>query len=191
MSSFFISYIPVHFRLYFIMTNSRWVLSGKTTITNCRQTHGIVRKSLTTITKHQEDKNKVKQPALSSPSRWLQKKNGHKVTHSKHRTITESHDESNTQQQQNHLLRTDSSQVHWGGGGLNVFYWYQIFAIGRTKCWARMDYCNVSSKRNNIIKFSFWKYRLFYVIYSSAFYHETMIRLLPVDIWFYIACNIC
>ena len=38
-----------------------------TTITNCRQIHGILRKSHTTITRHQEDK--AKQLALSSPSR--------------------------------------------------------------------------------------------------------------------------
>ena len=35
---------------------SKWVWSGNTTITNCRQTRGIVRKSRTTITRHQEDK---------------------------------------------------------------------------------------------------------------------------------------
>ena len=34
-----------------------------------------------------------------------------------------------SQQQQNHNLRTDSSLSHWGVGGLNAFYWYQIFAI--------------------------------------------------------------
>ena len=33
------------------------------------------------------------------------------------------------QQQQNHRLRTDSSQSHWGGGCLNAFYWYQIFPL--------------------------------------------------------------
>ena len=32
------------------------------------------------------------------------------------------------QQQHNHCLRRDSSQS-CGGGGLNAFYWYQIFAI--------------------------------------------------------------
>ena len=34
-----------------------------------------------------------------------------------------------SQQQQNHRLRTDSSPSHRGGGGLNAFYWYQIFAL--------------------------------------------------------------
>ena len=30
----------------------------------------------------------------------------------------------------NHRLRTDSSLSHrGGGGGLNAFYWYQIFAL--------------------------------------------------------------
>ena len=31
------------------------------------------------------------------------------------------------QQQQNQSLRTDSTQSHWGG--LNAFYWFQIFAL--------------------------------------------------------------
>ena len=42
-------------------TKSKWVWSGDTTITNCRQAHSTARKSHTT-----------KQPALCSPSRWLQ-----------------------------------------------------------------------------------------------------------------------
>ena len=32
------------------------------------------------------------------------------------------------QQQQSHRLRTDSNQSH-GGGGLNAFYWSQIFSL--------------------------------------------------------------
>ena len=36
--------------------NSKWVWSGNTTITNCRQTRGIVRKGHITITKHQKEK---------------------------------------------------------------------------------------------------------------------------------------
>ena len=36
--------------------NSKWVWSGNTRITNCRQTHGTARKSHTAITRHQEDK---------------------------------------------------------------------------------------------------------------------------------------
>ena len=36
--------------------NSKWVWSGNTTITNCRQPRGTVRKSRSTITRHQEDK---------------------------------------------------------------------------------------------------------------------------------------
>ena len=39
------------------------------------------------------------------------------------RTISESHNGSNNQQQQTHCLRTDSNLSHWGGG-LNAFYWY-------------------------------------------------------------------
>ena len=37
------------------------------------------------------------------------------------------------QQKQKHRLRTDSNLSHreggWGGGGVNAFYWYQIFAL--------------------------------------------------------------
>ena len=36
--------------------NSKWVWSGNTTITNCRQPRGTVRKSRSTITRHQENK---------------------------------------------------------------------------------------------------------------------------------------
>ena len=36
--------------------NSKWVWSGNTTITNCRQPCGTARKSRSTITRHQEDK---------------------------------------------------------------------------------------------------------------------------------------
>ena len=35
---------------------SKWVWSGNTTITNCRQPRGTARKSRSTITRHQEDK---------------------------------------------------------------------------------------------------------------------------------------
>ena len=41
---------------FFISTIVSGVWSGNTTITNCRQARGIVRKSHTTITRHQEDK---------------------------------------------------------------------------------------------------------------------------------------
>ena len=36
--------------------NSKWVWSGNTTITNCRQPRGTARNSRSTITRHQEDK---------------------------------------------------------------------------------------------------------------------------------------
>ena len=41
-------------RLYMNIEYRKWVWSKNTT--NCRQTRGIVRKSHTTITRHQEDK---------------------------------------------------------------------------------------------------------------------------------------
>ena len=43
--------VCVHF-----MKNCKWVWSGNTTITNCRQPRGTARKSRSTITRHQEDK---------------------------------------------------------------------------------------------------------------------------------------
>ena len=36
--------------------NSKWIWSGNTTITNCRQPRGTARKNRPTITRHQEDK---------------------------------------------------------------------------------------------------------------------------------------
>ena len=56
--------------------------SRNTIITNCRQTHGTMRKGHTTTTRHKED-NQANQPALSSPSRLLQNANGNKATHNK------------------------------------------------------------------------------------------------------------
>ena len=41
---------------HFLHKNSKWVWSGNTTITNRRQPHGTVRKSRSTIMRHQEDK---------------------------------------------------------------------------------------------------------------------------------------
>ena len=51
------------------LKNSKWVWSGNTTITNCRQTHDTVRKSHITITTHQEDKLKLFKASLSEPRR--------------------------------------------------------------------------------------------------------------------------
>ena len=41
---------------YYTGKNSKWVWSGSTTITNCRQPRGTARKSRSIITRHQEDK---------------------------------------------------------------------------------------------------------------------------------------
>ena len=79
----------------------------------------------------------------------------------KHKTIiTESHNGSNNTQQVNNS-RTDSSLSHRGGGVLNAFYWYQIFALDSDVvevkqivqlAWKPSNYCNVSSRRNTLIK---------------------------------------
>ena len=60
------------------------------------------------------------------------------------------------QQQVNHRLRTDNSLSYpgGGGGGLNAFYWRQIFALDSVvvktqNCLARME---ASSQRNNQIR---------------------------------------
>ena len=43
--------------LLILIKNSKWVWSGNTTITNCRQLRGTARKSRSTITRHQKDKS--------------------------------------------------------------------------------------------------------------------------------------
>ena len=58
----------------------------------------------------------------------------HSITQPKNRTITESHNGSNNHQRINNnrtiaLERTAAKATGGGGGGLNAFYWYQIFAL--------------------------------------------------------------
>ena len=48
--------ISCDFFSLWLYKNSKWVWSGNTTITNCRQPRGTVRKSRSTITRHHEDK---------------------------------------------------------------------------------------------------------------------------------------
>ena len=59
--------------------------------------------------RHQEDKLSKAASSLSSPSRWSQNKNGHKVTIK--RTITESCNGSNNQQQINNNIVTALEQT--------------------------------------------------------------------------------
>ena len=58
--------------------NSKWVWSGNTTITNRRQPRGTAWKSLSTITRHQEDKLSKATSSLSTPSKpsWMNQRNG-------------------------------------------------------------------------------------------------------------------
>ena len=106
---------------YILKKTSKWVWSEKTTITNCRQPRCIVRKSHTTITRRQEDKQSKATSSLSLslslfPINMIAKLE-----------MTQSYAQQNieqlqnptigvtmNQQQQNHHLRTDSSQSHWG-----------------------------------------------------------------------------
>ena len=51
------------------------------------------------------------------------------------------------QQQQNHRLRTDSSQSYrggggGGGGGVKTFYWYQILALDSAVVEAQKMLCS-------------------------------------------------
>ena len=91
--------------------NNKWVWLGNITITNCRQTHCTERNGHKTSMRHQEDKLSKASSSLFSPSWWSQNKNGHKET--KYKTITESYNGSN-HQQQNHHHRIDSILSHWG-----------------------------------------------------------------------------
>ena len=52
-------YFCIYQYLQFRSKNSKWVWSGNTTITNCRQPCGTARKSHSTITRHQEDLSKA------------------------------------------------------------------------------------------------------------------------------------
>ena len=104
--------------------NSKWVWSGNTTITNRRQPCGTARKSRSTITRYQEDKLSkassslfpIKMIAILEP--------------------TQSNVQQNIEQLQtptmgvtiNNNNRTTALERH-RGGGLNAFYWYQIFAL--------------------------------------------------------------
>ena len=48
----------------------------------------------------------------------------------KHKTITESHNESNNQQRiNNRTTALEPTAAKATGGSLNAFYWYQIFAL--------------------------------------------------------------
>ena len=62
--------------------NSKWVWSGNTTITNCRQPLGTARKSPLTITRHQEDKLSKATSSLF-PIKMIANENGYKVTYNK------------------------------------------------------------------------------------------------------------
>ena len=105
-------------------------MSGNTTITNCRQPYGIVRKtkSHTSIKGHQEDKQNNATSSLFpiemiAKLEWTQRN-----TTTKHRLITESHNGSINQQQTN-TNRTLERTSAKAAGGLNAFYWYQTFTL--------------------------------------------------------------
>ena len=81
--------------------------------------------------RHQKDKQSKATSSFSLPNQddCKTRMDTKKCTtkHTQIRTTTECHS-GNNNQQQNYHLRTDSSQSH-GEGGLNAFYWFQIFAL--------------------------------------------------------------
>ena len=99
---------------------------------NCRQIRGITRKNHTTITRHQEGKQSK---AISSlfpikmiaKLEWTQSNTQQNIEQFQNPTmkVTINNESTTNQQQQNHRLKMDS---HWGG--VNAFYWYQVFALG-------------------------------------------------------------
>ena len=108
----------------------KWVWSGNTIIIHHRPTHGTVRKSHRTFTvaRHPQS-NQFSLPLW----RWLQNKKEHKVIQRQSLTQNphnrwEAH-QTTCQQQQNHRLKMDTSLSQRGGGGLNAFYWYQLFGL--------------------------------------------------------------
>ena len=92
---------------------SKWVWSGSTTITYCRQTHGIMRKSHRTIMRHQEDKQNKATSSLFPIEmivkvEWTQSNAQQNIEQLQNPTMGETINMN--QQQQNHRPRTDSSQ---------------------------------------------------------------------------------
>ena len=90
-----------------------------------------MRKSHTTITGHQEDKqSKANQPASLFPIEMIAKLEWTQSNAQQNKTIIESHNEINNQQRINNNITT---ALEWKAakatGGLNVFHWYQIFAL--------------------------------------------------------------
>ena len=77
---------------------------SQSAITSCRQTRGIVSKSHTTSTRHQEDKQSITASSLFSIE-MIAKLELHKRT-TNHRTITESNNGNNNQQRINNNTTT-------------------------------------------------------------------------------------
>ena len=86
-----------------------------------------------TVSIHQED-SQIKAASFLFPIKMIAKQ-GHNVlrnkTRIKHRALTNNGAAiTKNKQQQSHRLRMDNSLSYWGeGGGVNAFYWYQIFAL--------------------------------------------------------------
>ena len=109
--------------------NLKWVWSGNNTIRNCWQTHGIVRKSHTTNTRHQEDKQSKATSSLFPIEiiAILERTQSNAQQNIEQNIIPIV---SNNQQRLNNnrttALERTAAKV---SGGLDAFYWNQIFAL--------------------------------------------------------------
>ena len=89
-----------------------------------------MRKSHTTITRHQEDKQSKTTSSLFPIEMIAKLKKDTKQRTTKHITIAESHNGSNNQQRINNNRTTTLERTAakaWGD--LNAFYWYKMFAL--------------------------------------------------------------
>ena len=99
--------------------NSKWVWSGNTTITNCRQTIDTARKSHTSITRHQEDKLSKARSSLFMNKMiakldWTWSNAQQNIEQLQYRTMEVTIFNESTTVQQNHRLKTDISLSQWG-----------------------------------------------------------------------------
>ena len=107
-----------------------------TTITNCRQTHGTARKSHTAITRHQEDKLSKITSSLFPIKIFAKIEGSYSNVHQNIKELQTPTMGINNKSTINNKSRTTETPPKngqqpkpLGGGGLNAFYWYQIFAL--------------------------------------------------------------
>ena len=137
--------------------------SGNTTITTCRQTRGIVRKSHTAIMRHHVDK----QSKATSPFfhiKMIAKLEWNKVTEQlQNPTMGVTINDESTAKEPSPKNRQQLNPLGGGGGGGGLKCNLLLPNIHPRFCcclstknvglaWRTPNYCNVASLRNNIIK---------------------------------------